>query len=57
MMFIPKKESINLSTAASTVSIPSSASVAAFGVLSGNKVRMSLQQELETSLKSTIYQP
>ena len=35
-MMLPKKESINLSMAASTVSIPSSVYVAAFAVLSGN---------------------
>ena len=35
-MILPKKESINLLTAVSTVSIPSSAYVAAFAVLSGN---------------------
>ena len=35
-MMLPKKESINMSTAASIVSIPSSAYVAAFAVLSGN---------------------
>jgi hypothetical protein len=35
-MMLPKKKSIHLSTAASTVSIPSSAYVVAFAVLSGN---------------------